>query len=127
MAEKLITQPKRIIKPQPGYQESALSNSADILISGAAAGVGKTFALLLEAARNIDVPGFGAVIFRRTTTQIRNEGGLWDTSLQLYSYLKAEPKESSVEWNFANGNKIKFSHLEYEKNILDWQGAQIPF
>jgi hypothetical protein len=127
MAEKLTKQPKRVIKPQPGYQEAALSNSADILISGAAAGVGKTFALLLEAVRNISVPGFGAVIFRRTTTQIRNEGGLWDTSLELYTYLKGEPKESYLEWSFAYGNKIKFSHLEYEKNIIDWQGAQIPF
>lgn len=114
------------IRPQPGYQEKALSNSADILISGAAAGVGKTYTLLLESIRNISIPGFGAVIFRRTTTQIRNEGGLWDTSLNLFTHLKAVPKESYLEWEFRHGNKIKFSHLEYEKNVLDWQGAQIP-
>jgi len=75
------------------------------------------------------VPGFGGVIFRRTTTQIRNEGGLWDTSATIYPYIGAQPKESYLEWIFPKygNNKIKFSHLEHEKNIFDWQGAQVPF
>lgn len=121
MAEPLI------IAPQKGYQEKVLSCSADIIIGGSAAGVGKTYSLLLEPLRNMKVPGFGGVIFRRTSTQIRNEGGLWDTSMELYPYVGAEPKETYLEWDFENGNKLKFSHLEHEKNILDWQGAQIPF
>lgn len=116
-----------IIAPQKGYQEKVLSCGADIIIGGSAAGVGKTYSLLLEPLRNMKVPGFGGVIFRRTSTQIRNEGGLWDTSMKLYPYLGAEPKETFLEWNFENGNKLKFSHLEHEKNILDWQGSQIPF
>lgn len=116
-----------IIQPQKGYQEKVLSCGADIVISGAAAGVGKTFALLLEPMRHINLNGFGGVIFRRTTTQIRNEGGLWDTSMTLYPFIGGEPKETYLEWIFRNGNKLKFSHLEHEKNILDWQGAQIPF
>lgn len=117
----------KYIRPQKGYQEKALSCGADIVIGGAAAGVGKTYTLLLEPLRNIKVPGFGGVIFRRTSTQIRNEGGLWDTSMSLYPYVGAEPKETFLEWHFRGGNKLKFSHLEHEKNILDWQGAQIPF
>lgn len=118
---------KGIIKPQKGYQERALSSPADIVIGGAAAGVGKTYTLLLDPLRDIDVPGFGGVIFRRTTTQIRNEGGLWDTSMDIYPHVGGEPKESYLEWNFPKGPKIKFSHLEHEKNILDWQGSQIPY
>lgn len=115
-----------IISPQPGYQTKALSSSADIVIGGAAAGVGKTYTLLLDPLRDIHIKGFGGVIFRRTTTQIRNEGGLWDTSKTIYPGVGAEPKESVLEWQFKE-NKIKFSHLEHEKNIYDWQGAQIPF
>ena len=116
-----------IIEPQKGYQQKALSCGADIVIGGAAAGVGKTYVLLLDPLRDMSVKGFGGVIFRRTSTQIRNEGGLWDTSMKLYPYVGAEPKETYLEWVFKNGNKLKFSHLEHEKNILDWQGAQIPF
>lgn len=105
----------------------ALSSPADIVIGGAAAGVGKTFSLLIDPLRHVNVKGFGGVIFRRTSPQIRNEGGLWDTSMGLYPYVGADPKESVLEWHFPKGPKIKFSHLEHEKNIYDWQGAQIPF
>lgn len=116
-----------IIQPQHGYQMKALSSGADIVIGGGSAGVGKTFVLLLEFLRHIANSQWGGVIFRRTSPQIRNEGGLWDTSMKIYSYVGAEPKESSLEWNFKSRAKLKFSHLEYEKNVLDWQGSQIPF
>lgn len=115
------------IKPQPGYQLKALSSSADIVIGGGAAGAGKTFTLLIDPLRDISNSKFGGVIFRRTSPQIRNEGGLWDTSMNIYPYIGGTPKESTLEWIFKSGAKLKFSHLEYEKNIFDWQGSQIPF
>lgn len=116
-----------IIKPQEGYQEKVLSTSADICISGASAGVGKSFALLLEFTRHVHNPKWGGVIFRRTTPQIRNQGGLWDASMGIYPHLSAQPKESSLEWRFPSGSEIKFSHLEYEKDKLNFQGSEIPF
>ena len=115
------------IKAQDGYQQIALSSKADIVIGGAAAFVGKTFALLLDPLRHVHIPNFGGVIFRRTSVQIRNEGGLWDTSVKLYPVLRGEARESSLDWKFPSGAKLSFRHLEYEKNKYDWQGAQIPF
>ena len=115
-----------VIRPQEGYQMDFLSTAADIAIGGGAAGVGKTFSLLLEPLRNKDVEGFGSVIFRRTSPQIRNEGGLWDTSQQLYNLVGAQPKESVLTWDFGI-TKLKFSHLQHENDIYDYQGAQIPF
>src|SRR5690625_2250532 len=98
------------IRPQEGYQMDALSSSADILIGGGAAGVGKTFSLLLEPIRNLSVKNFGGVFFRRTSPQIRTEGGLWDSSQKIYSLLQeANPKETFLEWKFPNNVKIKFS------------------
>jgi len=116
-----------IIRPQEGFQEAFLSSSADIVIGGGSAGSGKTFALLLEFVRNINVSGFGGVIFRRTTPQIRNEGGLWDTSEELYPLVGGIPKDSINTWVFPKGPKIKFNHLEYENDKLNHQGAQYPF
>ncbi|RYY12693.1 MAG: terminase, partial [Cytophagaceae bacterium] len=46
-----LAEPETII-PQPGFQERALSTRADIAIIGGSAGGGKTFALLMEAARH---------------------------------------------------------------------------
>lgn len=117
----------REIRPQKGFQQDFLSSPADIVIGGGAAGVGKTFALLLEFLRNTPNPNFGGVIFRRTSPQIKSEGGLWDTAMGFYPAIGAEPKESTLEWKFPAGSKLKFSHLEYDKNVLDWQGSQVPF
>jgi hypothetical protein len=29
------------------------------------------------------------------------------------------------EWRWPRGGKIKFSHLQFETTVYDWQGAQI--
>lgn len=113
--------------PQPGPQTQFLSTTADIAIYGGAAGGGKSYALLLEPIRHYHTPGFGGVIFRRTSMQFRNEGGLWDQSMRIYPLLGAKSYESSLEWIFPFGSRIKFAHLEHEKNVLDWQGSEIPY
>lgn len=117
----------KYIQPQHGYQQIALASPADILIGGGSAGVGKTFSLLLEPLRHVAKKGFGTVIFRRTNPMIKAEGGLWDASEKLYNLIDgAHSRRSQLEWSFDSGVKIKFSHLEYEKNIYDWQGSEIP-
>jgi hypothetical protein len=117
----------KTIRPQLGYQMKALSSSADIVIGGGAAGAGKTFCLLLDPLRYSANPDFGAVIFRRTTPQITNPGALWDEANKIYPYVGATSNKSALSWAFQSGAKIKFSHLEYEKNVYDWQGSQISF
>ena len=115
-----------IIGPQKGPQEKFLSSDADIVIYGGSAGGGKTYSLLLDFLRHYNNRDAGAVCFRRTSPQVRNEGGLWDTSRKIYGAIGAEPKETILQWKFPSGGKLKFAHLEHEKNVLDWQGSQIP-
>jgi len=104
-------------------------NKADILVGGGAAGVGKTFVLLLDPAQTkyMSNKGWGAVTFRRTMPQIKNEGGLWDASMKVYPTIGGDPKDSKATWTFPSGIKFKYSHLEYEKNVYDYQGAEIPY
>ena len=114
------------IMPQPGPQLQFLSTPADIAIYGGSAGGGKTWALLLEDLRHIHNPGFGSVTFRRSTVQIRNEGGLWDESANLYPLAGAEPKEHVLTWKWPSGATSSFAHLEHDRTRLNWQGSQIP-
>lgn len=116
---------QRQIGPQPGPQTEFAITEADIAIYGGAAGGGKSFGLLLEPFYHYNNSQFGAVIFRRNTTQIRNQGGLWDEAIQLYSGVGADLKDSALEVIFESGMAVKFAHLEYERTIYDWHGSQI--
>lgn len=119
-------QEKVDIRPQPGPQEAFLSSRADICIYGGGAYGGKTYGLLLEPIRHKDNPRFGAVAFRRVTTEITNEGGLWDEARELYTPLGARfretPRHQAV---FPSGARVTFAHLQYEETKDDWRGAQI--
>ncbi|MFY8041621.1 MAG: terminase large subunit domain-containing protein, partial [Rhodoferax sp.] len=115
------------IRPQEGPQEAFLASSADIVIYGGAAGGGKTFAILMEPLRHVDVADFGAVIFRRESVQITNEGGLWDTAMSIYPLVGGSPKTlPKPMFKFPSGAKITFAHLNHETDVLGWQGSQVP-
>jgi len=118
--------PRATISAQPGPQSQFLQSQADICIYGGAAGGGKTVGLILEPLRHVGrVANFAAVFFRRTTPQITSPGALWDESLNFYPRLGGIPRLGQHEWHWAHGGKIKFSHLQFETTVHDWQGAQI--
>ncbi len=115
------------IGPQPGPQTKFLESPADIVIFGGAAYGGKTVGLLLDPLRHYKNKYFEGVIFRRTRTQIRNTGGLWDTSMRFYGPLNGNPSETFLTWKFPSGFSMRFSGLEYDSSVLNWQGSSIPW
>lgn len=121
----------KYIHPQKGFQESFLHSPADIVIGGGSAGVGKSFALLLDYNRYSGINHWHGVVFRRLSTQITAAGGLWDTSTDLFSKFGLEnrpkPNESKHRWKFPSGASLQFSHLQYEKDKIGWQGSQISY
>ncbi len=121
--------------PQPGPQTMFMSTTADVVVYGGGAGGGKTWVELFEPLRHIiptdqypeGVPGFTAVIFRRVSPQIRNEGGLWDESKMIYPSFDGDPRESILEWRFNKGEQtVRFASMQHEEDKNDWQGSQIP-
>jgi len=120
-----------VLKPQKGPQERFMSTAADICIYGGAAGGGKTFGLLMQPLRYMNVRGFGCTIFRKNFNQIFSQGGLWDEAAKMYSQIPgAHPRMSSYSWLFddKNGNaisKVTFAHIERDQELDRWQGTQI--
>ena len=120
--------------PQP-RQKTFLNFNADpivdIVIYGGAFFGGKTWALEMSAilpTSKLDNPKYGAVIFRRTMTEITMEGGLWDESQNIYPYFGGDPVRSpSYQWRFPSGAKITFAHLQYEQTAERWLGGQSAF
>lgn len=115
------------LSAQPGPQTTFLSTPADIAIYGGAAGGGKTFALIAEALRNVHNPRFGAVIFRRTSVAIRREGGLWDSTLNLYPLFGGRGSSNVLKWTFPSGANVSMAGMEHEKDRFGWQGSQIAY
>lgn len=116
-----------IIKPNEGAQTKFLQAIADFVIYGGGRGGGKTWALLLEAARYCHIPKFNAVIFRRTYPQIEASGGLWDKSCEIFPHLGGKANRSQFKWTFPSGASCRFRHLKDEADLLNVQGAEICY
>ena len=116
----------KVIKPQQGPQEQFMASPADIVVFGGAAGGGKSYALLMDPLRHKNNPKFGAVIFRNEYKQIFNQGGLWDTSDELYGQIKGAVGRMSVgKWTFKSGAKVEFDYINRKEDLKKWQGSQI--
>lgn len=115
------------IRPQAGKQEAFHASPADIVIYGGAAGAGKTWSLVIEPVRHLDNADFRAVIFRRTSPQIHNPGGLQDEAQRWYPLFGGSHTRphSGITWVFPSGAVVRFAHLQHEDTKFDWQGSQI--
>lgn len=95
------------------------------------AGSGKSRLLLLKAlAHAYNDPYFEGVVFRRTTSALRDGGGLFSEAKKLFAPLKPKVKEKDMIIEFPNtkGGNIKFTHLELESDAeKNHQGKQYSF
>ena len=61
-------------------------------------------------------------------TQIKEEGGLWDASLKLYTLFPGTRPIQSPKpyWRFPSGAKVSFRQIARDEDVYDWQGTEIP-
>ncbi len=85
------------------------------------AGSGKSSVLLIDACRQMMFPDAKAVVFRRTTRELRQ---LIDYSQQLYSKLGAKWNQQQSFWQFPGGGKIFFSHMETVNDKYQHDGQE---
>lgn len=106
-----------------------MTSAADIAIYGGSAGGGKSFALLYDPVgkRYHERPGFNGIVFRRTSPEVTNAGGLWDEASELYPYAGGESRVGMLEYRFPAGSKLSFRHLEHEETKQRYQGSQICY
>jgi phage terminase large subunit-like protein len=104
------------------------ATSADVAIYGGSAFGGKSWALAYEAARYATVPGYAAVIFRRTTPELTGGGSIWEETKGLYPHAGGRRRESpNLDWFFESGAWIGFRHLQYADTVYEHQGKQYAF
>lgn len=93
---------------------------------GGAKGPGKSVALLVAALQYIHVPGYRAILFRRTYPELKRSGGLMDLAHQ-WLHQKARWNENEKTYHFPNGSRLEFGYMESEQDKLNYQGGQWDF
>lgn len=94
---------------------------------GGAAGGGKSEALLMGALQYVHQPGYAAILFRRTYTDLSLPEGLMDRADEWLGPSLARWSEKEKTWHFPSGATLTFGYLEYEKHKYRYQGAAFQF
>lgn len=96
---------------------------AEALYGGAAAG-GKSDALLMAAAQYLHVPGYAALILRKTYKDLSEEDAIMDRAQKWWlghPDIKWDPK--LYKFTFPSGASIRFGYLDSEVDKYNYQGA----
>lgn len=95
---------------------------------GGAAGGGKSDALLMAALRYVAVPGYAALILRRSFADLALPGAIMD---RAKDWLCGKPgvlwNEQSKTFTFPSNTTLTFGYLEIEKDKYRYQSAEFQF
>ncbi len=115
-------------KPASRKHELILENEAQILIIGGAMGGGKTYLQQMLGLKYIDDPYTRIVTFRRTTDEIRGQGGVYETAEEIFGSihptLRPRFVESKLKAFFPSGANAVWKHMEHVKDAKRNQGLQ---
>jgi predicted phage terminase large subunit-like protein len=116
------------IRAQEGPQRAFNATPADIAIFGGSAGPGKSWSLVYEPLRWVDLPGFTGIIFRRLRPQLVGGGSVWEESEKLYPLRGGRARRGNVlDWRFPSGAQIEFSHMQYEADRFTHKSKQYAY
>jgi hypothetical protein len=98
--------------------------SANEILYGGAAGPGKSHALRFEALMwCLRIPNLQVYLFRRTFPELEKNHIL--PSLMQFPRNVGTYKDQKRRWEFQNGSMLHFCHCQYEKDVYQYQGAEI--
>lgn len=83
--------------------------------------------LLMAALRYVDVPGYSAILFRRTYKQLIESGAILDRFKSWMAGKNVKKEERGMTWVFPSGAKIRFGHIHREADKYNYQGAEFQF
>ena len=113
-------------------QGLTLTSNANELLYGGAAGGGKSHLLRVAAIMFcIQIPGLHVYLFRRTFKELMSNhlytaGGFIEMLAEFMDDGLVKYNKSDYVFEFKNGSRIQLCHAQWESDVFNYQGAQIP-
>jgi hypothetical protein len=112
--------------PTPKQREFIALEDREALYGGAAGG-GKSDALLMDALQNVHLPGYAALILRRSYSDLALPGAIMDRAHDWLSGTPAKWDDETKSYRFPKGGKLCFGYLKVEKDKFRYASAEFQF
>lgn len=106
---------------------SQVVNEIREVFYGGAAGGGKSDGLLIGALQYVDVPGYAAIILRRTYQDLSLPGALMDRARSWLLGTDAVWNDKLKRWTFPSSAVLVFGYLEHEGDEERYQSAEFQY
>lgn len=122
-----ISLPRYIPHTPTAKQLAFLMLSCEEAFYGGSAGGGKSDALLMAALQYVEIPGYAALLLRRTYADLVLPEALMDRARQWLSGTDAQWKDSEKTWRFPSGATLSFGYLDNENDVYRYQSSAFQF
>ena len=104
-----------------------MTKQREVLFGGSAGG-GKSSALIMAALQYVDIPGYSAIMFRRTFSDLALPGALMDRFKDWMSeYPDVTWNNNSYTATFPSGARVTFGYLNNINDKLRYKGSEFQF
>ncbi len=112
--------------PHPKQAEFLALDTLEALYGGAAGG-GKSDALLMGALQHVHVPGYAALLLRRTFRDLNQPDAIMARSHEWLRGTDARWNDRDKRWTFPTGSTLTFGYLDTDKDKYQYAGAALQF
>lgn len=112
--------------PTPKQAAFLLMPTLEGFYGGAARG-GKTSALLTAALQYVDIPGYNALLLRRTYGQLNMPDSILTRAHQWLRRTDARWNAMHYRYEFPSGAMLQFGYLQYFNDVYQYDGTTLQF
>ena len=97
------------------------------ILYGGSAGGGKSDALLMAALQYVHVPGYAALLLRRTFPDLSLPEAIMSRSFEWLQGTDARWHDKEKTWNFPSGATLTFGYLDAPRDHYRYQGSAFQY
>lgn len=115
--------------PHPPQHAFLLLDELEVLEAfyGGAGGGGKSDAMLMAGLRYVDVPGYSALILRKTFADLALPGAIMHRAKEWLAPTDAKWNERDFRFTFPGGASLSFGYLQTRNDRYRYAGAEFQF